>query len=127
MNDTWLQHRAEYDAQRSSLDRGSFCHAPSVNLNFDQLGNVAACCYNRNFVLGTYPQNTLEAIWNGEKRKELERYLAKDELSHGCELCRQQLRAGNLAGMRANHFNSKNIPSSPGTSWNDMRMPKQLE
>ena len=127
MTDTWLQHRAAYDAQRLPLDRGTFCHAPSINLNFDQSGQVTACCYNRKFVLGTYPQDTVQAIWNGEKRKELERYLAQDDLSHGCGQCQQQLRAGNLVGMRANYFHSKNIPSSPGTSWHDTRMPKLME
>jgi MoaA/NifB/PqqE/SkfB family radical SAM enzyme len=123
----WLQHRSAYDAQRQPLDRGTFCHAPSINLNFDQSGVVTACCYNRKFVLGTYPRDTLQDIWNGEKRKELERYLAQDDLSHGCELCQQQLRAGNIAGMRATYFQSKNVPSSPGTPWNDTRMPKQME
>jgi MoaA/NifB/PqqE/SkfB family radical SAM enzyme len=127
LTDTWLHHRAAYDAQRGPLDRGTFCHAPSINLNFDQSGHVTACCYNRTFVLGTYPQDTVQAIWNGEKKKELERYLAQEDLSHGCQLCQQQLRAGNLAGMRANYFHSKNIPNSPGTSWNDMRMPKLME
>lgn len=127
MTGTWLQHRAAYDAQREPQDRGRFCHAPSINLNFDQSGNVTACCYNRKFVLGTYPQDTVDAIWNGEKRKELERYLEQDDLSNGCELCQQQLRAGNLLGMRANSFNSKSVPSSCGTPWSDMRMPKLME
>ena len=127
VTDALLPHRAAYDAQRLPPDRGTFCHAPSINLNFDQSGQVTACCYNRKFVLGTYPQDTVDAIWNGERRKELERYLAENDLSHGCELCQQQLRAGNLAGMRANYFHSQKIPSSPGRLWTDMRMPKQME
>ena len=123
----WPLHRAAYDVQRLPQDRGSFCHAPSINLNFDQSGHVTACCYNRQFVLGTYPDDSLEAIWSGEKRRELERYLVREDLSHGCGLCQQQLRAGNLAGMRANDFNSKNVRNAPGTSWDDMRMPKRME
>lgn len=127
MTDTWLQQRTPYDAQRLPPARDTFCHAPSVNLNFDQSGQVTACCYNRKFVLGTYPQDTVQAIWDGERRKELERYLAQGDLSHGCGLCQQQLRAGNFTGMRASYFHSNYIPSSPGTSWNDMRMPKLME
>jgi MoaA/NifB/PqqE/SkfB family radical SAM enzyme len=93
-----------YQAQRSLEDRKSFCHAPSVNLNFEQSGKVTACCYNRSFVLGSYPEDSISDIWSGPRADELRKALQAGDLSKGCSICREQLVAGNYAGMRARHF-----------------------
>ena len=58
---------ANYNKVRDPRMLGTFCHAPSINLNFEQSGHATACCYNRRFILGTYPKNTVEEIWNGAK------------------------------------------------------------
>ena len=56
----------DYDASRApGTDLSVLCHAPFLSLNFDQSGRVTACCYNRDYVLGTYPAQTLQDIWTG--------------------------------------------------------------
>ena len=81
-----------------------FCQAPSVNLNFSRDGSVTACCYNRKFRLGSYPASTIQQIWDGAPIQELRSLLNRSDLSKGCDLCREQLEAGNFAGVRARFF-----------------------
>ena len=93
-----------YNKSRSSTNKSLLCHAPFVSLNFEQNGNVTACCYNRTFVLGTYPQNNLEEIWTSKKTNQLREYIKVNDLTHGCELCLHQLESGNFSGMRAKGY-----------------------
>jgi MoaA/NifB/PqqE/SkfB family radical SAM enzyme len=110
---------AAYNRTRAPEDRVSACFAPSINLNFEQNGNVTACCYNRSFVLGTYPRDSLEAIWNGPKIAELRAALKANDLSKGCDICRDQLAARNFDGMRARHFDAESLrrESGKGPGW----------
>lgn len=87
------------------LPRGSsVCPAPSINLHFSQMGVVTACCFNRKHVLGIYPQNSMEEIWNGEPIQELREALANHDLSKGCEKCLQQIEARDFGGSHANFY-----------------------
>jgi MoaA/NifB/PqqE/SkfB family radical SAM enzyme len=95
-----------YQASRPPLDRATLCNAPSINLNFEQNGNVTACCYNRKHVLGTWPRDSISAMWKGPKLRELRRALREGDLSKGCGLCSEQLAAGNFRGMRSRYFDS---------------------
>jgi MoaA/NifB/PqqE/SkfB family radical SAM enzyme len=95
---------ARYQQSRAPGDRSSICHAPFVSLNFEQNGNVTACCYNRKFLLGKYPEDPVQSIWEGEKIRELRAALEKADFSKGCELCQEQMVSGNLNGMRARFF-----------------------
>ncbi len=79
----------------------SLCPAPSINLHFSQLGVVTACCFNRKHVLGIYPQNSMEEIWNGQPIQELREALANNDLSKGCEKCQQQIEARDFGGSHA--------------------------
>src|SRR3954465_585096 len=74
-----------YQAARFPEDRSTFCHAPSICLNFEQNGNVTACCYNRKFVLGRYPTDSIGTIWRGDRARELRRALKAGDLSKGCD------------------------------------------
>jgi MoaA/NifB/PqqE/SkfB family radical SAM enzyme len=95
---------ARYQQTRAQADQSSICHAPFVSLNFEQNGNVTACCYNRKYVLGKYPEDSLHAIWTGPRIGELRAALEKGDLSKGCDLCRDQMVSGNFSGMRARFF-----------------------
>jgi MoaA/NifB/PqqE/SkfB family radical SAM enzyme len=94
----------EYQETRSPADRGTLCHAPFVSLNFEQNGNATACCYNRKYVLGRYPDSSLAEIWEGEKIRGLRAALEAGDFSKGCELCLEQMESRNFAGMRARFF-----------------------
>ena len=77
------------------------CPAPSVNLHFSQLGVVTACCFNRTQVLGVYPQQSVDEIWNGQPIQELREALSGYDLTKGCEKCAQQIEARDFGGSHA--------------------------
>ncbi|MCC6278512.1 MAG: radical SAM protein [Oligoflexia bacterium] len=99
----------KYDSTRNPSALSAICHAPSVNLNFDQNGNVTACCFNRSYKLGTYPKNTLSEIWNGSKCTELQEAMTEGNLSKGCWLCERQLEAENFQGVHARDYDKYGI------------------
>jgi MoaA/NifB/PqqE/SkfB family radical SAM enzyme len=80
------------------------CHAPYVNLNFEQTGDVRACCYNFKHVLGTWPEQSIKEIWQGEKLKALRGYIAGNNLGGGCIECGKMIEAGNYQGVRARYY-----------------------
>lgn len=93
-----------YNSIRVKTDKSILCHAPFSSLNFEQNGNVTACCYNRTHVLGTYPTNHLDEIWNGAKADELRNSILKGDLSGGCSACGELLKAGNYGGTKAIYY-----------------------
>ncbi|MBL7714766.1 MAG: radical SAM protein [Bdellovibrionales bacterium] len=115
----------DYNATRFSEDRGTLCHAPSVNLNFEQTGNATACCYNRRFILGRYPAQTVSEIWEGARIHQMRELLAKGDLSQGCQLCMQQLQARNYSGLRARPFDGMN--RNPKAKHSDGPVPRMME
>ncbi|MFN8790407.1 MAG: twitch domain-containing radical SAM protein [Bdellovibrionales bacterium] len=94
----------QYNKIRSPKDRTHICHAPFVSLNFEQNGNVTACCYNRSHVLGRYPESSISEIWNQAKVEELRQAIRDNDLSLGCRLCYDQLMAGNFESMLTKNF-----------------------
>jgi MoaA/NifB/PqqE/SkfB family radical SAM enzyme len=64
-----------------------FCNAPFGSLYFTQNGNVTACCQNRMYLLGIYPENSVEEIWQGDRIKILRNCLLKKDISRGCFGC----------------------------------------
>jgi MoaA/NifB/PqqE/SkfB family radical SAM enzyme len=93
-----------YNAVRTTPDKSVLCHAPFTNLNFEQNGNVTACCYNRTHVLGTYPKDNLIDIWYSKQADELRGYIKDNNLDGGCSLCKKQLLSHNFKGMRARGY-----------------------
>ena len=100
-----------YNSTRRVFNRNKICHAPSVSINFDQSGMASACCYNREHVLGQYPENSLIEMWQGEKAQQLREFIDEGDLSHGCQLCHKEIVGGNFFGVRARHFDK--YPSRP--------------
>lgn len=93
---------SSYAASRSNTYKKIVCHAPFVNLNFEQNGNVRACCYNFKDVLGTWPKQTIKEIWEGTQAVELRKHIRNNELGGGCTECGNMIIAGNYQGARAN-------------------------
>lgn len=81
----------EYYSTKPVFKKRYLCRAPLTSLRFDFNGNVFTCCYNKQFLLGTYPRQTIEQIWNGPKRKQLEKAILKNDLGLGCSICKDQL------------------------------------
>jgi len=92
------------------------CYAPLKNIYFGHYGKAVACCYNRFHVLGIYPQQSVDEIWNGEKAQVLRSALKSYDFSHGCLSCLTQIKAGNYDATKAKqydeqHSNPNGFPS----------------
>jgi MoaA/NifB/PqqE/SkfB family radical SAM enzyme len=104
LTDEQIRH---YNSSRQHTDKSVLCHAPFINLNFEQNGNMTACCYNRQHVLGTYPKDSILSAWNGIKANELRTYINHKNLDGGCKLCQELIGSKNYLGSRAiayDHF-----------------------
>jgi MoaA/NifB/PqqE/SkfB family radical SAM enzyme len=93
-----------YNETRAVNARGLLCHAPWVSINFEQNGNMTACCYNRKHVLGSYPKTSIKEAWEGEKLNELREYIKANDLSGGCSACGDVLNSGNFNGSKAKYY-----------------------
>jgi MoaA/NifB/PqqE/SkfB family radical SAM enzyme len=90
--------------RRGASTKAVACHAPFTSMNFAQNGDVSVCCYNRAYLLGRYPEATLEEMWLGENARGLREAMSKDPLPRGCEICASQFEARNFEGMRARFY-----------------------
>jgi len=88
---------AQYNATRNPAETWRLCHAPFRNMFLSLNGDVNPCCANRSFAIGTYPETPLHDIWFGEKANRFREYILRNDLSHGCQLCRHN--------MERKHFN----------------------
>lgn len=96
----------EYNKVRSNTDKSVLCHAPFTSLNFEQNGNITACCYNRTHVLGTYPQQSILQAWTGEKAEELRQYVSAGSLEGGCVLCKELIESKNFLGAKSLYYDT---------------------
>ena len=96
---------ADYRATREKrIDQSVLCHAPFLSLNFEQNGHVTACCYNRSYILGTYPEQSVREIWKGAGARALREAFLRNEEAPGCELCFHQLNSRNFGGVLMRNF-----------------------
>lgn len=109
----------QYNATRLNTDKRMVCHAPVVNLNFEQNGNVRACCYNSKQILGTWPQQKIKEMWQGKQAEALRGHIRENNLGGGCKECGNMLAAGNFQGVRARYYDefAKGNLSSKIENW----------
>lgn len=124
----------EYRASRWGVDTSLLCHAPTVNLNFEQNGNVRVCCYNTSHVLGKWPENTIREIWEGVKLAELRGFVRANDLGGGCIECGKTLGFGNFHGLKAKYYDEfakDSINNRLKKTWNELTgapvFPKVME
>jgi radical SAM protein with 4Fe4S-binding SPASM domain len=77
-----------YNQFRPDGAKKNFCYVPFNSLTFSFKGKVFSCTYNRDIVLGNYPENTIDEIWNGEEANRLREYMRHNDLSYGCQHCK---------------------------------------
>ncbi len=94
----------QYNRSRAGTDKSLPCHAPTLNMNFEQNGNVRACCYNAHHILGKWPEQSILEIWQGASANELREYIRKNDFGGGCEICGKMIEAGNYQGVRARYY-----------------------
>ena len=70
------------------------CNAASNSLLFQPSGEIVACHYNRGYILGRYPEDSIEKIWGGKKRIDLNKSIKKGTFNLGCSSCKSNLEQG---------------------------------
>jgi len=80
-----------YNATREKYQQKYLCNAPFKSMLLANNGRVLACCFNRQAISGTYPQQNLKEIWFGEEAVKLREHIVCNDLSHGCFVCKAQL------------------------------------
>jgi MoaA/NifB/PqqE/SkfB family radical SAM enzyme len=93
-----------YNSRRKARASAVVCHAPFTSMNFAQNGDVSVCCYNREYLLGSYPQTTLTRMWSGEAARGLRESMRNEPLPRGCDICATQLESRNFEGLRARFY-----------------------
>lgn len=70
------------------------CQAPFKSLRFEHSGKFIASCFNRGYILGEFPKDSIESVWNGTKLSELRNSLSKNDFSKGCQSCGKSIISG---------------------------------
>ena len=78
----------EFNAFRPEGSKPLFCYVPFNSLTFSFQGKVFACTYNREKLLGTYPEQSIREIWTGEEARRLREYMQHNDLDYGCQHCK---------------------------------------
>ncbi len=94
----------EYNSRRKQFNNSSACYAPYRSIYFGHHGRLAVCCYNRQFILGTYPEESIKEIWFGENTKKLRDALANYDFSYGCKGCLAHLVAENFDAVKSKQY-----------------------
>lgn len=86
------------------VNKSVVCHAPWQSINFTQNGDATVCCYNKDYVLGTYPTHSLHDMWFGDIAKRLRAEMRQNPLPDGCQNCALQIQSENYASVHARHY-----------------------
>lgn len=79
------------------------CLAPWTSMNFTIDGQVSVCCLNKVTSVPLAGRTLLE-IWNGHEFKQLRDHVSIGDLSFDCQVCKAQVDAGNMDGLKANDY-----------------------
>lgn len=99
----------DYNKSRPMGAQPVICYAPFKNLYFGHFGKVTVCCYNRDFVIGKFPEDNLEEIWNGEKANQLRKSIKNNNLDFGCNLCKQHILSKNYEANKAKQYDTHTL------------------
>jgi MoaA/NifB/PqqE/SkfB family radical SAM enzyme len=98
------QQLREYNRCRPTGARPVLCYAPFRAMFLNPDGRVITCSYQRNHVLGVYPEQSLKEIWTGRPLKKLRKHIQNNDLSLGCYVCKNYFDAGRYNGIRASMY-----------------------
>lgn len=97
----------EFNKQRPLGPQELICHAPFKSIYFSHYGKAVACCWNRSFVLGQYPKQSIHDTWFGERAEEFRQYIALNDLEHGCQGCKSHILAGSYDVAKAKMYDER--------------------
>ncbi len=105
-----------YNLNRRCGPRSLLCYSPFTSLYFGTDGVVTSCCYNRESVLGRYPENTIREIWEGPASQALRDRIRANDLGGGCVGCGSQIKTGNYGAVVAQHYDRWRVDPDYPTS-----------
>ncbi len=99
------KHIEAYNETRiSRVNKNVICHAPFQSINFTQNGDATVCCYNKEYILGSFPVNSIHQMWFGPVAAVLRSEMQKNPLPKGCQNCALQIESENYAAVHARHY-----------------------
>ena len=104
-------HAAAFNKTRPRGPQSVLCWAPFRNLYFTYSGDAVACCNNRSYTFGRWPEQSIHDIWFGEKAEGLRRLIRQNDLSNGCSNCMEHLKGGNFDAIKAMMYD--HLPANP--------------
>lgn len=93
-----------YNKTRPAGPQKLLCYVPFSSLTISWQGRIYACTYNRNILVGQYPQDRLRDIWFGDRIRKLRDHIEHDDLSYGCQHCRYFLEKKKFTGLKPQSF-----------------------
>ena len=84
----------EFNRHRIPRNVPPFCFSPFNSLLFESDGSVFPCCHNYKYYYGSYPMDSIDKIWNGQKMQKFRKAIKKGDLSNGCDVCRFDIDSG---------------------------------
>lgn len=87
------------------------CHAPFNNLLINQSGEFKICCHNNTYILGKYPEQSIDEIWFGEKRKAIIQEFLDQKIPESCKHCIEKGININSPDSKINYSKNKKTPS----------------
>jgi len=107
---------------------GTLCQAPYTTLNFSQQGVINVCCANRDYHIGSFPENKLDEIWNGEKITKLRKEMDLFSFNSGCAQCELLLNSGNFKSLKINHYDTfESNQKGSEQSFRNLKYPYRLD
>jgi len=94
----------QYNRFRPAGSKPLFCYLPFNSMTFSMSGRVYVCSYNKNILLGRYPEQTVEQIWQGEEAVKLREHMRHNDLSYGCGHCKFYFDKGKFTNLRPPSF-----------------------
>ena len=101
-----------YNATREKSQQKYLCNAPFTSMLLANNGRVLACCFNRQAISGEYPKQNLKEIWFGKSAETLREHVLRNDLSHGCFVCKTQLLNKEFNTVKARMFDHLPVSSS---------------
>ena len=99
----------EYNTSRPLGPMNELCYAPFKNIYFGHYGKATVCCYNRDFTIGEYPQQSIKEIWNSKEANQLRESISNNNLDFGCHLCKKHLLAKNFEANKAKQYDTLSL------------------
>jgi MoaA/NifB/PqqE/SkfB family radical SAM enzyme len=90
--------------RRTGRERRRVCHIPEKGLYFGLRGQVYSCCFNKSYVLGTYPEHSIRDIWTGKALQQQRKAIKGWDLSLGCAGCFELIKARNLNALPLKNY-----------------------